>query len=284
MKIHLSNLKTSDIKTVNQSYEGLLQSHSELLRRKNVHSKWQLLQIIKMDLDKLTHALLEVRARDAWSVLSNFFPDHHMMLPSIIDRLKEESIDHLGFEIHEPLDLVLHGLNHWMEKTRSTFYCSLEIQKTLRFPASQAFQKRVGGYTEIMRLWVQLNQRTLLLELFDIHRPVDSFLSSELPKQLVHRDFNCLVTQTDAFVQENQKVEPLFEGDSIWHYAFQVKTPQDVIALHSDLEKLVDEDPIYILPYDAPVQNLGDGSFHTKIINQSSDLEIEFVAIYGNER
>ncbi len=283
MAIQLSTPKPINIKTLNQSYAGLFHTHGEPLRRKNVHSKQRLLQIIKLDLDKLTHALLEVKERRTWPLLKNFFADHEALLPKITARLEGNAIDHLGFEIHEPLDLVLHGLNHWMTKTRRTFQCSLEIHDFLRFPASDAFQTRVGGYTEIMRLWIQLNERTLMLELFDIHRPVDEFFAKGLPKPLTHRNFDCLVTHTGTVGRDAEQVKSLFQGDAIWHYALPVRSFADVMQLHEELQTLTAGDPTYRLPYAAPVRNRGDGSLHTKIINRAADLEIEFVALSTNE-
>jgi hypothetical protein len=270
---------TIDIKTLSQSYAGLLLTHSELLQRKNVRSKQRLLQIIKLDLNKLTQALLEVKERRAWPILTHFFAGHKTLLSAIAGRLEQNVIDHIGFEIHEPLDLVLHGLEHWLTKTRRTFQCRLAIQDFLCFPASTAFQQRVGGYTEIMRLWVQVNGQTLMLELFDIHRPVDEFLAGGRPQPLRHRNFDCLVTPTGIKDKDIAQAESLFQGDEIWHYAFRVRSFADVWQLHEELQTLAVGDPTYRLPYAAPVHNAGDGSLHTKIIHQAADLELEFIAL-----
>jgi hypothetical protein len=272
-----------NIKTLSQSYAGLFLTHGELLQRKNVRSKQRLLQIIKLDLDKLTHALLEVKERRAWPILTRFFAGHKTLLPAIAGRLEQNVIDHLGFEIHEPLDLVLHGLDHWLAKTRRTFQASLAIQDFLRFPASTAFQQRVGGYTEIMRLWVQVNGQTLMLELFDIHRPVDEFFASGPAKPLIHRNFDCLVTPNGINDKDMGQVESLFQGDEIWHYAFRVRGFAEVMQLHAELQELAAGDPAYRLPYAAPVHNAGDGSLHTKIIQQAAGLELEFIALSPNE-
>ena len=273
---------TINIKTLSQSYAGLFLTHGELLQRKNVRSKQRLLQIIKLDLDKLTHALLEVKERRAGPILTRFFAGHKTLLPAIAGRLEQNVIDHLGFEIHEPLDLVLHGLDHWLTKTRRTFQASLAIQDFLRFPASTAFQQRVGGYTEIMRLRVQVNGQTLMLELFDIHRPVDEFFVSVRPKPLIHRNFDCLVTSAGIKDKDMGQVESLFQGDEIWHYAFRVRGGAEVMQLHEELQALAVSDPTYRLPYAAPVHNAGDGSLHTKIIHQAADLELEFIALSPN--
>jgi len=283
MTVPLAHPQPINVRTLSQAYTGLLQTHGELLARKNVHSKQRLLQIIKLDLDKLTHALLEVRSRRARPVLNRFFAGHKSLLPDIAERLAGDAIDHLGFEIHEPLDLVLHGLNHWITRTRRSFQCSLEIQDFLRFPASHPFQRRVGGYTEIMRIWIRVQERTLMLELFDIYRPVDGFFADGSPKSLTHRNFDCLVAPAGSTGEDARTVESLFQRDAIWHYAFRVKSFEDVMHLHEDLQRLAAQDHIYRLPYDAPVRNLGDGSLHTKIVHQAAGLEVEFVALCAGD-
>lgn len=276
MVIDLYPPEIVNIKTVHQSYESLLDTYSDLLGRKNVHTKQRLLEIIKLDLDKLTHALLEVKAQRANVVLSNFFAGQSELLPQISASLVQDSIYHLGFEIHEPLDLVLQGMDHWIAKTRRTMRCDLQISDVLRFPASPQFQQRVGAYTEIMRIWIQVEGRRLMLELFDMHRPVDNFLDAGRPK-LTHRNFDCLVTRKKVLAEDTRRSAQLFNTDSIWHYAFHVQM-DDVMQLHADLQALAAQDATYLLPYQAPVHNPGDGSFHTKIINQKIGQELEFVA------
>ncbi len=266
-----------NIKIVHQRYELLLETYRDLLAQKNVRTKQRLLEIIKLDLEKLTHALLEVKAQRAQVVLGHFFAKQSQLLPQITAALVEDSIYHLGFEIHEPLDLVLHGMDHWISKTRRTHQCDLAISDLLRFPASPQFQERVAAYTEIMRIWIVVDGQRLMLELFDIHRPVDLFLDAGKPK-LTHRNFNCLVTRSGLVAEDRQRATLLFNSDPIWHYAFHIQQIEDVMQLHHDLQAVATEDPNYRLPYDAPVHNPGDGSFHTKIIHQLSGQELEFVA------
>lgn len=266
-----------NIKTLHQSYEALLHAHRDSLARKNVWTKQRLLEIIKLDLDKLTHALLEVKARQASVVLHTFFAGQNPLLPPMTGCLQEDAIDHLGFEIHEPLDLVLQGMDHWIAKTRCALRCELQIRKVVRFPASAAFQQRVGATTEIMRIWIQVEGRTLMLELFDIQRPVDGFLADGAPR-LTHRNFDCLVTRREIAAEDTRRAARLFSRDAIWHYAFLVRSTDDVMQLHTDLQALAARDITYLLPYATPVQNRGDGSFHTKIINRQLAQELEFVA------
>lgn len=276
MSIHCDYPETVNVKAIHGKYEQLLYTHRELLMRKNVWTRQRLIQIIKLDLDKLAHALLEVKESHAAHVLHTFFAEHTALLPTIMPRLEHEYISHLGFEIHEPLDLVLYGINHWIARTRRTLKGDLHLSDFLRFPASAAFQARVGAYTEIMRIWIQVEGRTLMLELFDIHRPVDAFLAGGAPK-VTHRNFDCLLTCGNTRAGRYSRFAHLFNPDEIWHYALYVKSVEDVMQLHADLYQLAAHDPGYVLPYQEPVQNHGDGSLHTKIINLRSELEVEFI-------
>jgi hypothetical protein len=276
MMLPVDSRETSSVKAIYSSYEELLHTHRELLGCKNVCTKQRLIQIIKLDLDKLTHALLEVKENRALWVLNTFFARQPALLPSITARLANNYIYHLGFEIHEPLDLVLHGINHWIARTQRTFQSDLQIHKFLRFPASLAFQQRVGAYTEIMRIWIQVDGRALMLELFDMQRPVDAFLAGGAPK-LTHRNFDCLLVRGSRAAGNQPRVAHLFNPDDIWHYAFYVRNAAAVLQLHTYLQALAAHDATYVLPYPTPVQNHGDGSLHTKIINLQSELEVEFV-------
>lgn len=276
MTVHFENPGPINIKALHTNYEEILETHRTLLGHKNVRTKQRLIQIIKLDLDKLTHALLEVKENQARLVLHRFFARHLSLLLDITARLESNYIYHLGFEVHEPLDLVLYGINHWITKTQRTIRCDLQVNEFLRFPASAAFQKRVGAYTEIMRIWIQVDGRALMLELFDIHRPVDAFLADGAPK-LTHRNFDCLLTHDNLAARNYQRFAHLFNPDEIWHYAFSFQNAADVRQLHRDLQALAARDATYVLPYQAPVENRGDGSLHTKIINVQNKLELEFV-------
>jgi len=267
------------VREVNKMCEGLLLTHTELLERKHIRRKRELIQVIKLDLDKLAHALLEVKENLPEPVLQEFFADAPVDLPSILARLAESRIYHVGFEIHEPLDLVLFGIDHWIEEARHSLGASIRVKDVLRFPASPAFQKRVGAYTEIMRIWLQVNDRTLMLELFDIHRPIDAGLSSgALPVK--HRNFQGLFS--DPAPGHAERMARLFGDDEIWHYALHVRGTADVNELQAELQQLAGRDSRYFLPYAAPVQNLHDGSFHTKIVHRRAEpgknrMELEFV-------
>src|SRR5207249_2675393 len=152
-------------------------------------------------------------------------------------RLADQHIYHVGFEIHEPLDLVLYGINHWIEHSKRAVGANMKVRNFLRFPASPAFQQRVGAYAEIMRIWLQLDERVLMLELFDISRAADSVLASA-PK-LTHRSFKGLFRDDGPGSGHQQRLDRLFASDEIWHYAFHVKRPADVMELHTEWQTLV---------------------------------------------
>lgn len=134
----------------------------------------------------------------------------------------------------------------------------MRIAGLLCFPASRAFQNRVGAYAEIMRIWIDVGTASLMLELFDVYRTVTDVL--DRAPRLTHRNF-----------------EGLFHG----HHALSVRTPADVEALHEKLSGLASADNRYVMAYPAPVDDRHDGSFHTKVIVQRPDIghcELEFVS------
>jgi hypothetical protein len=269
------------VREVNRLCDGLLVTHTELLGRKNIRRKRELIQVIKVDLDKLAHALLEVKENHPRQVLAEFFGSAPVDCSGISARLAEARIYHVGFEIHEPLDLVLYGIEHWIQEATHALGAIMRVKDFLRFPASPAFQKRVGAYTEIMRIWLEVNDRTLMLELFDIHRPVDEELASgALPVK--HRNFQGLFS--DPAPGHAERMARLFRDDEIWHYALHVARPADVTEVHAELQVLAGQDSSYFLPYTAPVHNPHDGSFHTKIVHRAGlqgRMELEFVTRFA---
>ena len=271
------------IRKVNSLSEELLREHGELLEKKKICSKRELIRVIKWDLDKLAQALLEVKEGGAAAVLQDFFVHSDINHSEIRGKLTDESIYHLGFEIHEPLDLVLYGINHWIEHSRRALGAKMRIRNFLRFPASQAFQERVGAFTEIMRIWIETGERVLMLELFDIYRPTDSVPASAPTAR--HRNFTSLFRPPGSGDGNVQGLTRLFGPDEIWHYALHVRLPADVVEIHQQLKGLQAQSPHYVLPYDVPVHNPHDDSFHTKIVRRQGTaggrLEIEFVTKFA---
>ena len=271
------------VRYLNRLSEDLLHSHSELLGRKNIRRKHQLIRAIKLDLDKLTHALVEAKHNRAQPVLQAFFPEAPVNQAAICARLADQRIYHVGFEIHEPIALVLYGIRHWIDQSKRTLDVHMEVREFLSFPASEAFQKRVGAYADIMRIWIEVRDRVLMLELFDIHRPADSVLAAA--PRLTHRNFHPLFRENEAAAGHPRSLARLFADDAIWHYAFYVKSAADVAELHAELQAVAERDSRYFLPYAAPVHNLHDGSFHTKIVQrgdaEGGRMELEFVTQYA---
>lgn len=269
------------VRRINQLCDGMLASHTELLARKNIRAKRELIQIIKVDLDKLAHAMLEVKERRPEAVLSDFLGESLAAHPGILGRLAEDRIYHVGFEVHEPMDLVLFGIDHWIHQAKLALGVEMRVKSFMRFPASAAFQQRVAAYTEIMRIWLEVNERTLMLELFDIHRPVDDKITAGLV-EITHRNFDGLFL--DPVPGHERRMARLFGADAIWHYALHVKTPADVLDLQSEFEALAGSNTEYFLPYTAPVHNQHDHSFHTKIVRRANAagrrMELEFVTEY----
>ena len=262
--------------------DELLSSHGELLGNKNIRSKRELIQAIKLDLDKLAHALYEVKGSGAPAVLESVFGGSALTPATVAERLADQEIYHVGFEIHEPMSLVLHGIHHWIEHSQQALEAEMKVLTFLRFPASPAFQKRVNAYTEIMRIWLLVNGRTLMLELFDIHRPAEPVLDTA--PRITHRNFHGLVEEDEEIANGHpERVARLFSNDEIWHYALYAKRPADVNDLHLEFQTLAARDSNFVLPYEAPVHNPHDDSFHTKIIhrsNQGGRIELEIVTKY----
>lgn len=269
---------------VAQLSDELLSSHGDLLGSKNIRNKRQLIQAIKLDFAKLAHALYEVKGTGAPAVLENIFGGSALAPETVAGYLADHEIYHVGFEILEPMSLVLDGIHHWIEHSRQALEAEIKVLTFLRFPASEAFRKRVNAEAEIMRIWLQVNGRTLMLELFDIHRPADSILDAAPP--LTHRNLHGLVEEDEeAAGGHPERLARLFSNDEIWHYALYAKRPADVIDLHEKFQALAALDSKFALAYQAPVHNPYDDSFHTKIIQRSNlgskRIELEIVTKYN---
>jgi len=149
----------------------LLLLHGGLLKNKNIHRRGDLARAIRLDLDKLAEALIEVGDTSAPEVLGRFFEGD---CPGIRGWLGSDRIYHVGLEIQEPLALVLDSIRLWGERENA----DMRLRDFLRFPASEAFQRCVAAPAEIMRIWLEVNGRTLMRELFDIFRPTDPPLAA----------------------------------------------------------------------------------------------------------
>jgi hypothetical protein len=253
----------------------LLKQYRNRLAEKQIWGKGDLIQIIKIDLEKIAQALFEVKNRNVHRVLSDFFDEDEAIVPKILPKLKGQHLYHVGFEIYEPLDLILFGLQHWFEKTKQTFGADIKVSHFLRFPASEAFQNRVKAYVEIMRIWIEVDGRELMLELFDIHRPVDAVVNGS--NDINNRSLKGLFTDEGFPPNHSHLMARLFGKDQIWHYAAYIDSAESVRQLHDDFKIISNGNGRYTLCYESVVHNRDDGSYHTKLINNTRGLEIEFV-------
>jgi hypothetical protein len=264
------------IRRANAACLGYIDAYQPALHAKRILSKSGLVQTIKFDLDKLTRALQEVGARPADNLAREFFAEAPELLPEILSLLRHNRIYHLGFEIHEPMEIMRVGLRHWVKRTRADWGMDMEIREMRCFRASQALQQRLGAPVEIMRLRLQVGERPLMLELFDVQGPVDVALlaqANRMRRMRLHGLFTPGASQAALELPLSQ----IFAGDRLWHYALHVEAPADIHRMHRCLQDLAARNAHYRRPYPIPVENRHEGSLHTKIINQARRLELEFV-------
>lgn len=234
-----------------------------------------MLQAARLDLVKAYFVLAEIHNRTAVDVIREFFADHPGIVPEILPKLDQPRLHHLGFEVHEPHDLILPGFYLWTKQFSHWLDRPMRINGTLRFPSSANFQERVGAYTEMMQIWVELEGRELLIEMFDIYRPRPN---AWLPvKQALNFSTWPAWCRTAGSSQSQISLPSLLAGDEIWHYGIHVSSPAGVEALHDRFQHFVQTEAQYKLAYDRPVGNPRDTSLHTKIINKKLGLEIEFL-------
>jgi hypothetical protein len=250
---------------------GLLKQHLPLLQTKQIDNVAGLSEVLSFDFEKVFHALIEIQAVNVGQVLNNFFQDFSEELPPLIADVDKHQLSHVGFEICEPLDVVIANLPTWLTQLSTLFSKPVTLKKQLRFTASQAFQQRVNAFVEIFCIWLQIGEHGLMLELFDIGRPIAKVLPSG-ENALYLNNANKLDAQQHAAAMQY-----LFQNDTIWHYSISVANRAAVLQLHEDFKQLATQQPQYKLAYPAPIQNQYDGSFHTKLINLTRHLELEFV-------
>lgn len=262
--------------------ERLSGLQKQSLKTKNIQTKQELAKVIRVDSEKFICAMYELKNKSTFQVLNNFFgegeKDKEDIL-GILPQLEKQNLDHIGFEINQPLDILIPGLNHRFSKWSNDADAKIKVSKIFRFPASQAFQDRVGAYTEIMRLLIEGDDWKVMLELFDIHRPVDIF-QWESKQRIDQAYIRNLLTSKGLLMDNSENIahHNIFQRDSIWHYAICVDSQSKVNQLHDYLRILANKkDKTYKLPFESVVHNKNDGSVLTKIINKNNGLELEFV-------
>jgi len=241
----------------NHNLTKLFQQYQSVLQIKEINVEEMLAQAIEFDFKKAFYALTEIQSVDVNQILKNFFLDAVAMPELLANPL---GLNHIGFECCQPLDVVFANLPNWLEKFSLAFQESVTLKKSLRFSASQAFQQRVNAKVEILCLWLSVGEKLLMLELFDIARPIT----------------NLLPNNVSEFDKQQAAMAALFSSDNIWHYSINVGEQEQVERLHQELQTLCEQNAYYKLAYNAPIQNQYDGSFHTKLINLKCHLELEF--------
>ena len=97
-------------------------------------------------------------------MLDRFFDGHTALRAEVGAAADEEVVNHLGFQIREPLDVWMEGLARWTPRLE------VVVVGTKRFTSSATFQAHVGAFAEMAQIWLEFDGQVVELELFDIHR------------------------------------------------------------------------------------------------------------------
>jgi len=263
-----------------KNLEYLKRIYQPILQTKKIRTAKNFNLIIQQDLIKLVHSLYELKNISTLNFLSLFFTEsiRHTVM-NIISKNAQHRLHHIGFEIYAPMDLVVDIFKQQMKRMNQSRNSKLKIIKIHRFPASKAFQARVNAYSEIMRLWIELYQHTFMLELFEIHHPIQIHQNLEhelvLDKPMIEQ---LLSPNTSIVPKQLMPNRLIFKQDTIWHYAIQVNNQDIVRQLHDCFKNWIRHTQDYQLAFSSIVTNTNDGSFLTKIINVRQGIELEFIA------
>jgi len=223
------------------------------LTYKDISDPALLKTVRECDLSRMHYALTQLLTFDVDQALQRFFGQDFGNLPGFMQNNGPHRLNHLGMETYTPLDLWLDQADHWMAELSQRINHPVTLLRTTRFPSSQALQNRVGAGVEILCVWLQINQETLMMELFDIARPVP-----------------------EAIRYHNLAAPDSFNHDLIWHYAIDLESTSRVDEIHERFIELTLGLSDYRLAYTKPVVNRHDNSYHTKIIHQTLGMELEF--------
>lgn len=231
--------------------EALLTAYQIPLQQKHIFDTNALAQLIQIDVEKISLALAELHTQTVPNLLTEFLQSTPEYTDEVLSKLSSGRVYHVGLESNLPLELALYLFKYPLAHFNPDLAQAFEISRSLIFPASHAFQQRVQAYTEIMRIWLHHDNYKPMLELFDIHRPID-------------------LKRLKSQHQHNIK-------DNIWHYAVYTTQEQVVEDLHHYFSELSRRCPQYQMPFTRVIRNQNDRSVLTKIINTAQHLEIEFV-------
>lgn len=171
--------------------------------------------------------------------------------------------DHIGFQIHEPLDIWLDGAAGWAERL------GVELVGRKRFTASEAFQGRVGAFVEMAQVWFMKDGRQVELELFDIHHRV--------PLGQAAADIDAAAAGHRLTEGTFDELRALLVSDDIWHFGVRVGSVDEVESLHVRFQDLCRADRRFRLRTEETVANRWHGSVHTKLANLDTGVEVEFL-------
>ncbi len=268
-----------EIARVNTIITELMQKYREALSVKQIDDERTFRKILCRDYEKILHALVELKSVQLDSLLcDDFFRTEPGLAVDILAMTKNRRLNHIGFEIIEPIELILHGIEYWVEHLNKNLGISIEVKKYLRFPASKNFQQRVNAATEIMCIWLQVEDQVLMLELFDISRSHKN-LPPDKSGVIYHITPEMLFADNRRAGNHREAMQSLFGNDAIWHYSIGLSAREDVDQLHERLGALANRNSHYKMAYAVPVENKYDGTYHTKLINVDQHLELELCHI-----
>lgn len=268
-----------EIARINAVIAELMQKYQPALAVKHIYDERTFRKTLCFDYEKILHALVELKSVQLEQLLcEDFFGTEPAVAAAILSQTPNRRLNHIGFEIIEPIDLILHGIDYWVGHLNNNLGIAVEVTRYLRFPASQNFQRRVGAATEIMCIWLKVDDQMLTLELFDISRS-HAHLPPDKNGMFSHMTLERLLGHKQQSANHRAAMQSLFGNDTIWHYSMGLNTRDDVDRLHERLGDLANRHTGYQLAYAAPVENKYDGTYHTKIINIDQRLELELCHI-----
>ncbi len=247
----------------------ICQTYTSQLARKNITTASILNRVLQHDLGRMNYALSQVQTFDVNQALHQFFGLDIEKLPTFIREKKHHKLNHMGLEIYTPLDIWLSMVETWQDKLSQVTGKPVNVIRTTRFPSSQALQTRVGAPVEILCVWFQLDKKKLMVELFDIGRPMPAPIRNE-------GLYTISQSYDNADMPSQLWIINSFKDDLIWHYAIDVENTDRVDEIHNTFVALAASQPEYKLAYFQPVTNRHDGSYHTKIIHTELGMELEF--------
>jgi hypothetical protein len=224
--------------------------HSYVLARKGITDDHTLRAAIRHDrVVALAVARTLLAGLNTRALLREFFLDRADVLDDVVAVADEDLVNHIGFQVREPLDIFLEGVARWAPRL------DLDVVGAKRFTASEAFREQVGAFAEMAQIWLRRDDLTVELELFDVHRPNPRGTAARQPDGL----------------------RSLLADDDIWHYGVRITNEAAVEALHERFLLVTRDDARFRLRRDQPIANPWHGSIHTKLINVELELEVEFL-------